>query len=145
WGLAGLRFGFAAASEDVVRALKKISEPYGVSALKRAVVLRALSLYSYVERSVEETRSVRNYMFDRMADIEGVQPYPSDANFILFRVGDSAAVKEGLAREGFLVRDVSDKPLLENCLRVTVPPRLIAEKFLDVLEKVSSTAGRRDL
>ena len=145
WGLAGLRFGFAAASEDVVRALKKISEPYCVSALKRAVVLRALSLYSYVERSVEETRSVRNYMFDRMADIEGVQPYPSDANFILFRVGDSAAVKEGLAREGFLVRDVSDKPLLENCLRVTVPPRPIAEEFLDALEKVSSTAGRRDL
>jgi histidinol-phosphate aminotransferase len=50
--------------------------------------------------------------------IEGIQPYPSEANFILFRVAEPDRVYENLLKKGVLVRNM--KGVVDGCLRVTV-------------------------
>ena len=47
--------------------------------------------------------------------------YPSDANFILVRVRDAAAIDSRLQARNILVRNFhGSHPLLANCLRLTV-------------------------
>jgi histidinol-phosphate aminotransferase len=51
----------------------------------------------------------------------GVTPYPSDANFILFRVSHAERVFDGLKRRGVLIKSLhGSHRLLAECLRVTV-------------------------
>jgi len=50
-----------------------------------------------------------------------VTPFPSDANMILARVGNAAAVFQGMKERGVLVKNVEAMhPLLAGCLRLTV-------------------------
>ena len=136
WGLAGLRAGYSVCHPDVARAFARFSDPYPMSSLTKKIVARALSLSGYVREAVRETIKVREYMFEEMRRISGIRPYPSDANFIFFRARDSRRLLEGLTSRGFLIRDVSSKPLCEGGLRVTVPPREIAERFLEAVRDV---------
>ena len=56
-----------------------------------------------------------------LRDLTGVHPYPSEANMILTRVPDAAALFAALKQRGVLVKNVSNlHPLLGNCLRLTV-------------------------
>ena len=53
--------------------------------------------------------------------LPGVRPYPSEANMILARVPDAAALFSALKQRGILVKNVSNlHPLLAQCLRFTV-------------------------
>ena len=53
-----------------------------------------------------------------MRKIKGVKTYPSDANFILFKVQDADKVYNSLLGKGILIRNM--KGIFEGCLRVTV-------------------------
>ena len=46
--------------------------------------------------------------------------FPSDANFLLIKVDDPAAVYEFLMIKGIIIRDRSTVPLCEGCLRITI-------------------------
>ena len=60
-------------------------------------------------------------LLERLAQMPGVRPFPSDANMILVRVPDAKAVFEGMKRRGVLVKNISTMhPLLAQCLRLTV-------------------------
>ena len=76
---------------------------------------------------------------DNLKQVDGVTPYPSDANFILFKVTKgnltSAIVKERLESRNVLVKDRGHLPLLENCIRVTVGTRNMNETFLSALKE----------
>jgi histidinol-phosphate aminotransferase len=53
----------------------------------------------------------------------GLEPLPSQANFLLLRCGSaevSGRVRDGLGERGILVREVGHYPGLEGCLRVSV-------------------------
>ena len=66
--------------------------------------------------------------------------WPSDANFILFRVEsrDASAVWEDLLGHSVLVRDVSGFPGLDGCLRVTIGTPSENDRFLSALREALS-------
>ncbi len=133
WGLAGLRAGYSVCHPDIAKAFAGSSDPYPMPSIVKKIVARALKLSDYVYEAVEEAIRVRKYMYEEMLDINGVRPYPSDTNFIFFKAEDSRRLLEELVSKGFLIRDVSDKPLCEDGLRVTIPPKEIAENFLKAI------------
>jgi len=136
WGLAGLRAGFAVASEKVVSALEKLDEPYSVSSVVKKIVTGALSLYEkYVLKSIEETKRIRDWLYKKLQETS-LTPYPSQANFILFRSQRKDQLLVRLAEKGFLLKDTSSLPLLQNTLRVTVPPPDTAEEFVQALREL---------
>ena len=61
--------------------------------------------------------------------------WPSSANFVLLRTDDEN-VFEDLLDLGVLVRDFSDKPGLEGCIRVTIGTPEENDWFLRALDKV---------
>ena len=66
-----------------------------------------------------------------MEGISEVTPFPSEANFILFRVRDPDRIHARLLSRGVLVRNVADA--VKGCLRVTVGTPQENRKFLDAL------------
>ncbi|MEM3136973.1 MAG: hypothetical protein QW760_00460, partial [Thermofilaceae archaeon] len=61
----------------------------------------------------------------------------SDANFVMIRLPfRSDKIREELLKRGFAIKDISMKPLCENCIRVTVAPKQISEKFLQAFREV---------
>jgi histidinol-phosphate aminotransferase len=64
---------------------------------------------------------LREQLAGELATLPAVRMvYPSDANFLLVRVGDAQAVYAALLRDGIVVRDRSKVELCEGCLRITV-------------------------
>lgn len=87
-----------------------------------------------VKRIVQE----RKRMVDELARFEFLEPFPSRANFVLFRVNGrpAAQLKEDLAQEGVLVR-YFDKVGLANCIRISAGRPLDTERLVQALDKVT--------
>jgi len=139
WAMAGLRLGYAIADPGVVAALSNVALPYHLDALKQVAGRLALGFTDEMRARVAATLEERG----RVAAALGQLPldvWPSDANFILFRVRsrDGSAVWKGLLDRSVLVRDVSGWPGLEGCLRVTIGTRWENDRFLGALSEVLS-------
>jgi histidinol-phosphate aminotransferase len=76
-------------------------------------------------------------MFEAMSKMPGVAPYPSEANFVLFRPERSSQeVFDGLLERGVLIRDMS--AAVPGCLRVSAGTPEEGDRFLQALEEVTS-------
>ncbi|AET33796.1 pyridoxal phosphate-dependent aminotransferase [Pyrobaculum ferrireducens] len=141
WGLAGLRVGYVVAQRRLAEALRALSPPHPISSFSAKVVEKALEVgRPYVERSVEELSEVRQWA---AAQIRG-DKYHGPTNFITVKVGDAEAAASKLEEAGFVVRVLGGKPLCPSCIRFTLAPRPIMDKFLQQLEKVlQETSGGR--
>ncbi|MEM4576103.1 MAG: histidinol-phosphate transaminase [Candidatus Nezhaarchaeales archaeon] len=137
-GLAGLRIGYAVVSEEVHSFINRLQSPYSVNSLAQEVVEIVLDKWHVVKKTIEEVKREREFLLRELASIKGIRPYDSKANFVLFRVniGGSRELIERLESMGFYVRERDLKPLLENCIRVTVGPRDVNKLFVQALREV---------
>jgi histidinol-phosphate aminotransferase len=121
FGLAGVRIGYLMGAAALVAEIEKARPPYNISVLNAEAALFALEHAEVYAEQAALIRSERDQLFRQLCDLPGVQPYPSQANMILARVPDAAAVFAGMKQRGVLVKNVSSlHPLLANCLRLTV-------------------------
>lgn len=120
FSLAGLRIGYALGQPAAIGPLAKVRLPYSVDSFSQAVALAALDNADLFEKRWEETRSERARLAAALNAKPDTEVYLSAANFLCVRVSDEKALIDRLQTAGILVRDVSDAPRLESCLRVTV-------------------------
>lgn len=138
-GLAGARLGYLCGSPAWLTELDKVRPPYNINAFTQCAVAFALAHQDVLEAQAAALRDERAKLFDALAALDRVRPYPSDANFILFRIedGDAAAatrVFEALKRRQVLIKDLSRMhPLCANALRVTVSTPAENAAFLTAL------------
>ena len=86
-------------------------------------------------------RADRQTLFAALQTVAGVTVYPSQANFILFRVTAGRAVEifERLKQVGVLIKNLhGSHPALQDCLRVTVGTPEENRAFLSALRMVLS-------
>ncbi len=134
FGLAGLRIGYMMAGSNVIREIMKVKMVYNINSLSQKIALTLLKHRSEVFPYVEKILQERDRLTRQLGDIEGITPFPSDANFILFRTEtDTEAIFSELLRNGILIRNLNKPGLLQNCLRVTVGKPEENDEFLDVL------------
>ncbi|MFL5737892.1 MAG: histidinol-phosphate transaminase [Actinomycetota bacterium] len=136
FALAGARVGYCLADPDVVEDLRRVRLPYHLSALTQAAGLSALHHIEEASAILDDIRKQRDRMFDRMSATPGVEPFRSDANFILFRTEKPAAdVWQALLDRGVLVRDLTH--VVPGALRVSAGTEEETTVFLDALEEVT--------
>ena len=140
FGLAGIRLGFAVSNRSVIEYVKRATPPFNVNIIAQRLVALALQNWDYFKQQIEYIIREREWLRNALAKTDGVVPYPSDANFILFRITkkglSSSAVRERLRSKNVLVKDKGYAPLLENCIRVTVGTRDMNEAFVSALKEV---------
>ena len=75
-------------------------------------------------------------LLEELGKVPGITVYPSDSNYILFKLEGADKVWEALYERGILVRDFSHAPMLENCLRVSVGTEEENDEFLAALREI---------
>ena len=133
-GLAGLRLGLLIGRVEWLAELDKLRLPYNINVLTQTVAECVLSRGDLLEKQAAAIRSERARVLGRLAALHGIRPFPSDANFILFRVANANTVFATLKAHGILIKNVSGShPMLAECLRVTVGTPEENERFLEAL------------
>jgi len=122
WGLAGCRVGYLIASPDVANVIRNAGNPYPVSALSIAVVLRRLRRGGReLEQHTARIREERERFRAQLTDL-GVQTSPSEGNFVFAELGDKAQfVYEALATLDVLVRFFPHREEISTGLRISLP------------------------
>jgi len=136
-GLAGLRVGYGAFPTNLMPHLWKIKQPYNVSV---AGAVAAMASIEHADELVETGQKLireRIRLFEALQSLPYLEPYPSQANFILCRVlgRDAKELKETLSQAGILVR-YFDKPGLQDHIRISVGKPEHTEALLEVLAKM---------
>jgi histidinol-phosphate aminotransferase len=138
WRLAGARIGYLMAPPRIIEEIQKVRLPYHLSALTQAAALAGLAHAEEAMATVETIVHERERLYRELSTTRGIVAFPSDANFILFRCESYPAldVFRSLLDVGVLVRDFSEIPGCEECLRVTIGTLEQDEKFLEALHRV---------
>ena len=121
WGLAGLRVGFAMGPPELIDCLRVAGQPYAVSG--PSLVLAAARLdhgQPDVDRYVERVRKERREL-ETLLSRHGVNPHPSQGNFVFGRSSKSLWVRDALAGLGIAVRVWPGHPELDETVRISCP------------------------
>lgn len=137
WGLAGVRCGYAIASEKIINLFFKVKSPYNLNKLTANFVLKALKNVKKKNIFVQKIIQEKKKLIEEMNKIEGIEKiFPSDANFILFKVKNSKEIYDKLSAKGIIIRDRSNQINLEGCLRISVGKPKENKQFLRELKKI---------
>lgn len=136
FSLAGVRMGYILGNAEVIREFLKVRQPYSVDAVSQAIAREVFSERQKFEHGIMAIISERNRLLEELAKVPGVTVYPSDSNYILFKLEGADKVWEALYARGILVRDFSHAPMLENCLRVSVGAEEENNEFLAALREI---------
>ncbi len=120
-GLAGLRIGYGVFPQEFVPFLMKAKQPYNISVAAETAACVSLENIEQLDRNREKIIHERQRLFKALDAIPWLEPYPSQANFILCRVKDqdAAQVKAQLRAQGILIRHFN-KPGLDDYIRISV-------------------------
>ena len=120
-GLAGLRLGMLIGRPQWLAELDKLRLPYNVNVLTQKLAAHVLAREDVLEAQASAIRDERARLWAALAALPGVSAFPSEANFILFRVPHADAVFAGLKMRGVLIKNLNGSHAsLVDCLRVTV-------------------------
>ncbi len=137
YGLAGARVGVTLASPQLIGVLQKIIAPYPIPAPVVRAALDALTPagIAAARQSALDLVGERRRVTAALVKLPHVRKiWPSDANFLLVEVTDSARVMNAARNAGLVIRDRSkDVP---NTVRITIGTRAENDFALETLARV---------
>lgn len=136
YGLAGLRLGYAYAPPAIVSYLDKARPTFNVNAMSQVAGLAALEDDEHVARSRAHAEASRTFFSRELAAL-GLQPIPSETNFIAVKVGDDTAVTTGLMERGFTVTPITGWGV-PGCIRISFGRKEENKRFIAALTEVLS-------
>ncbi len=135
WGLAGLRLGLGFASELIIDLFNKVKPPYNINQSSQQLGLKALEHLDEVNTNIKNTIEQRNFLEQKLKEFGFIKIiYPSDSNFILVKVADADKLYQYLLLNQIIVRNRSNEPLCENCIRITIGTKSENETLLNALK-----------
>ncbi len=136
YGLAGLRIGFGVGHEALVQEVEKSRGPYKVGQVAEQAAVAALEDSSgWAAKTRKDALDNRQRLADELR-ARGLDPLPSEANFLLIPLDPAGAVQvnRALRDQGVAGRAFPRLPGIGDALRVTVGPWEMMERFLDALD-----------
>lgn len=136
YGMAGIRLGMCFASEEIIAILNRIKPPYNVNSLTQNKALELLKNYdnSYKNEVIDQ-RELLSASLSKFPFV--VTVYPSDANFILIRTTNANDIYNELIRKQIVIRNRTNEPLCENCLRITVGTPKENQLLINALKEIN--------
>jgi histidinol-phosphate aminotransferase len=135
FAFAGARVGYLAADAAVCDAMRLVRLPYHLSALTQAAAEAALDHSAEMLRTVSEIREQRDRLYVALQDL-GLDPYRSDANFILVGgIENPDSVWNALLERGILVRNVG----IPNTLRITAGTEAETTAVIEAMAELLGT------
>lgn len=140
WGLAGLRVGYAASNEETISFLKNVQKPYSLNIVGQAIIPEIINSIDYIDETIRKIKNERKWLEAAYQTVDNMKMYPSVTNFFLLRIltekFTTKTLIEQLIKKGIIIRDRSDQPLLQNCVRITIGTREMNEYVISSLKKI---------
>lgn len=141
YGLAGLRIGLLAGSEEVMRWIRRVLSPYSVNSLALACLPAALQDEAYLNWYVDQV-SIARTEFKAALRETGLRFWPTQANFVLVFIGEKhRQFTEEMRKRGILVRDRSADPGCDGCVRITIGTRQQMQTAREALSESLTAIG----
>lgn len=136
YSLAGLRFGYAIAQEDLIAGLMKVKDSYNVDAIAIALATAAIEDQAYFKSNIEKIKKQRQRLTEQLRAL-GFEVPDSHTNFLQARppAGSATTICERLAQRNVYVRhyDVSG---LADKLRISVGTAEQNDTLLAALQEI---------
>ncbi len=134
YAVPGVRFGWCmTADAALIEALYRAGQPWNVSVIAQACAVAAAGEPDWAADTAKRIAEERKFLSDGLS-AHGLQVFPGEANFLLFRSEDTE-LHEKLAAEGVMIRDCANyRGLSAGFYRVAVKSREASEKLLEALE-----------
>ena len=137
--LAGLRVGFALASEALIADLDRMKfsfNPYNLSRLTLSAACAALSEQAYYDQCVDEIKATREYVKEELKKLS-FSVTDSKANFVFASHPSvpGAVFMKKLREKGFLVR-YFNQPRIDNYLRITIGTPEQMQLFIKAVQEI---------
>lgn len=137
FGLAGIRLGIAIANSAIIEFMMKVKAPYNINKLTSEAAIRGYSNIEAMQQNVAALLNERDRVIKELSSFDNIEHiYPTDANFLIFKVNDALNVYHKLAEAGVIVRYRGNEPHCENCLRLTIGTADENDAFLEALRTV---------
>ena len=139
FGLAGLRVGYAITNPTLASLIEKVRQPFSISRIAEIAAAKALEEIEYFNKLKNRIISERERLMNILKNINGVRPFPSEANFILIKLLEvhASELVEELCKRGILVRNVTGLLGLDGeYIRVSIGKKSENDKFILALTKV---------
>ena len=142
-GLAGMRIGYGLACAEIIEYMHRIKPVFSLTRLSFVAALNTFRDKAYIEESIKKGIESRQYLYDEVSKIDGLNVFPSKSNFMLINVRDTGFTATELALElmkkGIIVRDcTSFKGLDEYWIRISICTLDEDKKFIEILKEVLS-------
>jgi histidinol-phosphate aminotransferase len=138
FGLAGARVGYMVSNKKFVKIFRSIIQsPYPLSTLSLAIASGVLADVDHVKQTIKYVRSERVRVFARLAKIDGIKIFRSDANFIFIEAGKNYhAISKILNNNGIVVKLLGNIANHKGCMRITIGSREMNDKYLQCIEQI---------
>jgi histidinol dehydrogenase len=135
--MAGLRVGYLLTSPELAREVHKATLPYNLNFFSATAAEVACEHYELIQPTVDKIISERDRLFAALQQIEGLEPVPSSANFIVVRTRIAPReLFEEMHKRDILIRDVSKYPMLSEYVRISVGSPAENDHLLAALREV---------
>ena len=134
YGMAGARVGYMIAQADVTRMINKTFMPYHMNILTLAAADIVYQMRDEFIPRLQMTIAERKRMFERLEKLPGLEVFPSETNFILFRLDKAEELKNYLESLDIGIRYFSPSSVgLKNCLRISIGTRLENDEVFNAI------------
>jgi histidinol-phosphate aminotransferase len=122
FGLAAIRCGFCLGAPDVIQLMNNVKAPYNVNTLTSQTALAAVEQIDALQKNIQSVWNERAIIAEALGQMDFVtKVYPSDSNFLLFRLKQNAkVVYKQMADRGVVTRFRGTEVHCEECIRVSV-------------------------
>ena len=140
FALAGLRIGYLVAHQSIVNKLRQYKIPWSVNSFAQLAAELILADKEYIRKARQLIEQEKKFLFNELAKIKKLTPYPSAANFLLIKISDakftSSLLREKLIQNGILIRDCANFRGLNNkFIRVAVRSHNENLKLVEALKE----------
>jgi len=138
YGMAGFRVGVLMGAPDAMADVRKVSSPYNVNGIALACLEAAMTDDKYIREYTQQVVAGRNMLEQELTKL-GLRWWPSEANFVLFHVGEKhAALVDAMRARGILIRSRHKDPGCAGCVRITLGTREHTVRMLAALREVAT-------
>ena len=138
YSLAGVRFGYAIGSADLISGLIKVKDSYNVDAVSLALATAAIKDQDYFRKTTLDVKEAREALVSQLRDLKFTVP-ASHTNFVLAQTRTCPAkdIYDELVERNIFVR-YFDLPGLADKLRITVGTTEQNDRLIQALKEILS-------
>lgn len=146
YSIPGLRVGYGVLHPDKIRKIAPRQYPWSVNALAQAIGAEVVIDRSFQEKARNDTRRERDFLFQTLNSQKEIEVFPSDANFLLFRIRDNSLSEElfeHLLSQYLLVRNCGNfRGLDDSFFRISLRNHEDNQKLVNSIKEYFSPANR---